>query len=53
MKQCKCWSVSHTFKSLVSDFIERKPVSECTSGGGFLQYTACKCKLCSREWDEG
>jgi hypothetical protein len=50
--KCECWNYAHTVFSIISEKVERKSVSECTSGGGFLQYTECKCKLCGRVWDE-
>ena len=51
-EKCKCWSIMHTTKSLFDKDISRKLINECTSGGGFLQYYECKCKLCNRIWDE-
>jgi hypothetical protein len=51
-RKCKCWEINHTFASFLSEFVERKSVKECASGGGYLQYTECKCKLCGRTWDE-
>lgn len=50
--KCECWNIAHTVHSIISSKIDRKYISECTSGGGFLQYTECKCKLCGRVWDE-
>ena len=51
-ERCECWNHAHTVRSIISSNIERKYISECTSGGGFLQYTECKCKICGRVWDE-
>ena len=39
-------------KSFFNKYIERKRKSECTAGGGYLQYTVCRCKQCNKEWEE-
>ena len=47
-QECDCNSVFYMFNPNVKS----KSVSECCSGGGYLQYVECKCMKCGREWDE-